>query len=183
MTESFTVHEIVGISYLLYPTYAWALGEPEASLLIVLPFLFIVFGVGFYLWFFKIPNGLQLKSWRVLVLAAMVLLAVSPTIFLILLINAGANGASGAGVAASFFIHIFFPVLFIGIILYYVVRIQENEIPKLSIGKFFGLFAMTFYTLFGVWQSYLIGTIVLVMGLIAYTVALACDGGFKYVLV
>lgn len=178
MVESFTASEIVGISYMLYPTYAWSLGEPEASLLVVLPFLFIVFGVGLYILYHEVPGGLKLNAWRGLVLFAMVLLMPSPVIFLVLLINAAVAG--GSGMAVSFFIHIFFPILFIGLVLYFIVKIQEDNIPKLSLGKFFGLLAMVVYAFVGVWQSYLLGTTLLVMGFFAYTVDLACKGGFNY---
>jgi len=166
---------------MLYPTYAWSLGEPEASILVVFPFLLIVFGFGSYIWFHEVPGGLELNAWRGSVLAAMVILLPSPVIFLVLLIHAGIVGGSGGGMAATVFIHIFFPILFIGLVLYFIVRVQEDEIPELTLGKFFGLLAMTIYAFVGVWQSFLLGTTLLVMGFCAYTVDLACSGKFNYV--
>lgn len=184
MVEAFSAGEIVGISYMLYPTYEWFLGAGTAAVLVVLPFLFIVFGLAAFIWFHEIPNGLELNAWRGLVLAAMVLSIPSPAIFIILLIDCAVQGVDfGGGIWATLIIHIFVPLIVIGLVLWFVVRIREDEIPKLTLGKFFGLFAATFYLFMGVWQSYLIGTSVLVMGFIAYTVAFACEGGFKYQLV
>ena len=182
MTEAFSVWEILTMPYILYPTYAWSLGNTNAAILVIFPFLLIVFGVCAYIWYHEVPGGLQLNVWRGLVLASMVFLIPSPVIFLILLINAGVDGGSGAGMAATFFIHIFFPVVFITLMTFLNVRVQDDDIPKLSLWKFFGLFAMTIYAFVGIWQSYLIGNFLLVMGLIAYTIALVLDGKFKYTL-
>jgi hypothetical protein len=182
MNEQFTFAEITTMSYLMFRSFEWLLGDVVAAAIVAVSFLVVSLLAVTYFWY-RYKSGFEMSAWRGLVVSGAVLCIPSILIFANLLLVSVSEGVSmGAKFAIPFFVHGVFPACAIAALLFGIARIQENHSPTPTYWPPVPVYhaALVLYLFVGVWQSYLIGPVLEALGVAIYLLSIE---RFRYALV